>query len=63
MNLFAEQKLTHRLQKTYGYQKRQLGVGRLGVWDGNAAKLGCDDGSTTINIIKFTEFEYIYIIY
>ena len=29
----------------------------LGVWDGNAVKLGCDDGCTTINIIKFTEFK------
>ena len=25
----------------------------LGVWDGNAVKLGCDDCCTTINIIKF----------
>ena len=24
----------------------------LGVWDGNAIKLGCNDGCTTINIIK-----------
>ena len=32
-------------------------VGRdgLGVWDGNVVKLGCDDGCTTVNIIKFTE--------
>ena len=28
----------------------------LGVWDGNVLKLGCDDGCTTINIIKFIEF-------
>ena len=26
--------------------------GRLKVWDGNALKLGCDDGGTTLNIIK-----------
>ena len=27
----------------------------LGVWDENVVKLDCDDGCTTINIIKFTE--------
>ena len=26
-----------------------------GVWDGNAVKLGCDDGCTTISVIKFIE--------
>ena len=32
MNLFAEQKQTHRLwSQTYGYQKRQLGPGRDGL--------------------------------
>ena len=25
----------------------------VGVWDGNAVKLGCDDHCTTINVIKF----------
>ena len=25
----------------------------LGVWDGNAIRLGCDDHCTTINVIKF----------
>ena len=29
----------------------------LGVWDGNAIKLGCDDHCTTINVIKFTELK------
>ena len=29
----------------------------LGVWDGNIVKLGCNDGCTTINIIKFTELK------
>ena len=29
--------------------------GRVGVWDGNVLKLGCDDGCTDINIIKFTK--------
>ena len=30
--------------------------GRLGVWDGNVLKLDCDDGCTTINMIKCIEF-------
>ena len=29
MNLFAEQKQTHRLWKTYGYQR-----GQVGGWEG-----------------------------
>ena len=29
--------------------------GALGVWDGNAIKLGCDDRCTTMNVIKFIE--------
>ena len=29
----------------------------LGVWDGNAIKLDCDDCCTTINVIKFTELK------
>ena len=35
MNLFAEQTETHRLCKTYGYQRGQVVRGRdgLGVWD------------------------------
>ena len=33
------------------------GRDRLGVWDGNAVKLGCDDHPTTINIIKFIELK------
>ena len=39
------------------YQRRQVVWGRdgLGVWDGNAVKLGGDDGCTTINIVKFIE--------
>ena len=28
----------------------------LGVWDENVLKLGCDDGCTMINIIKFVGF-------
>ena len=34
MNLFAEQKQTHRVRKTYGYQSEQVvGEGEIGVWD------------------------------
>ena len=29
----------------------------LGVWDGNAIELGCDDCCTTINVIKFIELK------
>ena len=29
----------------------------LGCWDGNVVKLGCDDGCTTTNIIKFIELK------
>ena len=34
MNFFAEQILTHRLGKTYGFQRRQGGgmEGWIGVW-------------------------------
>ena len=57
MNFFAEQILTHKLWKTYGFQMRQVGEWgeALGVWDGNAIKFGCDDHCTTINVIKFIE--------
>ena len=60
MNFFAEQILSHSLQKTYGFQRRQVaGVGRdgLGVWDGNVIKLGCDDCCATTNLIKFIELK------
>ena len=43
---------TEKLMVTKG---DRLGGDGLGVWDGNI-KLGCDDGCTTINIIKFVEF-------
>ena len=57
MNLFAEQKKTHGLGKTYGWLPKGTSCGGdgLGVWDGNVLKLGCDDGCTAINIIKFTK--------
>ena len=32
----------------------------LGVWDGNVVKLGCGDGCTSINIIKFLELKNIF---
>ena len=54
MNFFAEQILTHRLRKTYGFQRRQFGGwgDTLGLWDGNPIKLDCDDHCTTINVIN-----------
>ena len=57
MNLFAEQKLTHRLKNLW-LTKEICCTGKdgLGVWDGNIVKLGCYDGCTVINIIKFIEF-------
>ena len=33
----------------------------LGVWDGNVVKLGCDDGCTTISIIKLIEFYSVFL--
>ena len=57
MNFFKEQILTHRLGKTYRFQRRQVGGwgDAMGVWDGNAIKSGCDDPCTTTNVIKFFE--------
>ena len=42
MSFFAEQILTHRLWKIYGFQRREVGEwgDMLGVWDRNAIKLG-----------------------
>ena len=34
------------------------GVG-VEVWDGNAIKVLCDDGCTTINVINFIELKKI----
>ena len=47
-NFLAEQILTHRLCKTYGFQMRQVGVwgDELRVWDGHDVKFGCDDCCT-----------------
>ena len=59
MNLFAEQKQTHRLGKTHRSQKGQV-VGREGglrVWHGKVLKLGCGDGCTTMSIIQFILLE------
>ena len=58
INFFAEQILTHRLKhlrfpKETGWR---WGDG-LGVWDGNALKLGCDDRRTTREVIKFIELK------
>ena len=40
-----------------GYQRRQVGAGKMGVWNGNVLKFGSDDGCTTINTIKFIELK------
>ena len=55
MNFFAEQILTHRHWKTYGFQMRQIGWWRntLRVWDRHAFKFGCDVCCIPINAIKF----------
>ena len=53
----AEQTLTYRLWKTYGFQRKQVGgTHRLGVWHGNAVKLSCDDHCTTINVMKLIQY-------
>ena len=36
---------------------KETGGGGQGAWDGNAVKLSCDGGCTTINIIKFIELK------
>ena len=41
---------------------KEIGSGEwdgLGVWDGNVAKLCCDYGCTTINIIKFIKLKKV----
>jgi len=57
MNFFAEQIVTHRLCKTYGFQIREFGEwgDTLRIWDGNDIKFGCYDLCTIINVIKFIE--------
>ena len=58
--------LKKRMQLTYLQNRNSLtdleklmvtkvGRNELGVWNGNVPKLGCDDGCTTINIIKIIE--------
>ena len=44
------------LPKETGWEREGL-VG--GVWGGNVVKLGCDDGCTTVNILKFTELKKV----
>jgi len=45
--------------KNLGFPKETIwGQGNgLGVWKGNAIKLGCDDHCTTINVIKFIDLK------
>ena len=53
INLFVEQKQIHKLEKLLVTKVNRLCVrGGLRVWDGSVLKLGCDDGCTSINIIK-----------
>ena len=58
--------LFHRTETDSGTLKNlwlpkgtRWGRGGLGVWDGNVLKLDCDDGCTTLNIIKFIGEEKI----
>ena len=50
---FIEQTVTHRLRKTYGFRRRQVGGWRyaLGLWVGNPTKLDCVHHCKTINVI------------
>ena len=59
MNIFTEQKQTHRLRKTFGFQRgRVAGKGWTGVWGWKwGLKLGCDDGCTTVTLINFLELK------
>ena len=50
-----EQILTHTLKNIWLPMETGWGGNRLGVWHGNARKLGNDDHSTTINMIKFLD--------
>ena len=54
MNFFAEHIVTD-FKQLFGFQRRWVGGwgDSLGVWDGNAIKLGCDDCCEIINAIKF----------
>ena len=53
MNFFAEQILNSQTLKNSWFPNETGWGGVMGVWDGNAIKLGCDDDCTTINVIKF----------
>ena len=57
MNLFAEQKIDSQTLKNFWLPKgnRSGWWGErdaLGAWDGNIVKLGCDNGCTTVNVVK-----------
>ena len=45
--------------KKYAFLRRQVGGwgDGMGVWDGNALKMGCDDHCATINVVKFIELK------
>ena len=48
-------------EKFMATKEVRLGVrDGLRVWDGNVLKLGCDNGSTIMTIIKFIELKKIF---
>ena len=58
MNLFAEQKQTHRLCKIFLWLPKGIGQGVCGVdleFGMEFLKLDCDDGCTTVDIIQLIE--------
>ena len=58
-SFFSHQTQAFNLQfpKETGDRFGGHGGNALGVWDGSAIKLGCDDRCIAINVIKFTEFK------
>ena len=62
MNFFCGTHTDSQTEKHMVSKGDWLGGGGsgLGVWDGNAMKLGCDNCCTTINVIKFIEFKNKY---
>ena len=52
MNFFAEQILTHRLEKLRVSKGDSLEGGALGIWNGSPIKLDCDNYCTTTNVIN-----------
>ena len=51
------QTLTQTLKNLWFPKETSWVGGRLGVLEGNAMKLGCDEHCTTINVIKIIELK------